>query len=62
MDFRKSEKVFENYDVILDHGKITPALLAFDQGKVYPAKTSTLSAQALATFVEHYKDECSLCP
>ena len=30
MDFRKSEKVFENYDVVLDYGKVTPALIAFD--------------------------------
>ena len=37
MDFRKSEKVFENYDLVLDYGKITPALIAFDDGKAYPA-------------------------
>jgi len=58
MDFRMSEKTFENYDMILDYGKVTPALIAFDTGKVYPAKTSTLSANALANFAEHYKDDC----
>ena len=37
MDHRQSEKVFENYDMRLDYGRTTPALIIFDNGKVYPA-------------------------
>ena len=37
MDHRQSEKVFENYDMRLDYGRTTPALIVFDNGKVYPA-------------------------
>jgi hypothetical protein len=61
MDFRASEKVFENYDVSLDYGKITPAMIAFDHGKAYPAKPSTLSAQELSKFVENFQEECKYC-
>merc|ERR1712014_334352 len=38
MDFRASEKTFENYDVQLDYGKITPTLIAFENSKAYPIK------------------------
>ena len=44
MDYRASEKVFENYDLRLDWGKITPALIVFAEGRAYPANTGTLSA------------------
>ena len=44
MDFRASEKVFENFDLRLDYGKTTPALIAFQNGFAYPANTGTLSA------------------
>jgi len=62
MDHRRSEKVFESYDVKLDYGRTTPALIIFDSGLAYPAKTNTLSAIKLAEFVENYKQgECSYC-
>ena len=56
MDFRSSEKVFENYDIKLDYGKTTPALIMFDSGKAYPAITGSLSAHKLADFMENYKE------
>lgn len=63
MDFRISEKVFENYDIKLDYGKTTPALIMFDSGRAYPAKTGSLSAHNLAIFMENYKEgECQYCP
>mmetsp|Transcript_35537 Transcript_35537/g.43557 ORF Transcript_35537/g.43557 Transcript_35537/m.43557 type:complete len:226 (-) Transcript_35537:136-813(-) len=61
MDFRASEKVSENYDINLDYGKITPAIIAFDHEKAYPANLSTLSAQKLAYFVENFKTDCQFC-
>lgn len=44
MDHRASEKVYENYDIELDYGKTTPALVIFDSGRVYPAQPNSLSA------------------
>ena len=62
MDYRISEKVFENYDVKLDYGKTTPALFIFDNGKTYPCKTGSLSAVKIIKFIEDYKDgECQYC-
>lgn len=58
MDHRASEKVFENYDMKLDYGRSTPALIAFDNGRAYPANTSSLSAQKLAAFASNYTTEC----
>ena len=43
MDTRASEKVFINYDLELDWGLTTPALIAFADGFAYPANLSTLS-------------------
>ena len=56
MDFRISEKVFENYDMKLDYGKTTPALILFDSGRVYPAPTGALSAHKMSDFMENYKE------
>lgn len=58
MDHRASEKVFENYDVKLDWGKITPALIAFKDGLAYPATTNTLSAKKLSDFVDDFANNC----
>jgi len=54
MDHRKSEKVFESYDLNSDYGKSTPALIMFDSGKAYPAKGTTMSAPKLADFMANY--------
>ena len=63
MDYRSSEKVFENYDIKLDYGKTTPALIMFDGGKVYPALPGALSAHKLSDFMENYKEgSCQYCP
>ena len=62
MDQRASEKVFENYDVKLDWGKTTPALIAFANGSAYPAKTGTLNAQKLAFFADNFETDCQNCP
>jgi len=62
MDYRASEKVFENYDVKLDYGKTTPALIMFDKGLAYPAPTGTLSAVKLANFAANYTEDCQHCP
>lgn len=62
MDFRGAEKVFEVYDVKLDWGKTTPALIIFDKGLVYPANVGTLSAHKLANFVQNYAEDCQNCP
>ena len=58
MDYRGSEKVFEVYDVKLDWGKTTPALLIFDKGHVYPAQPGTLSAHKLVHYVENFTEDC----
>ena len=59
MDHRAGEKVFESYDVKLDYGKSTPALIIFDNGKAYPAPTGTLGAQKLDKYLKNYHDgEC----
>ena len=63
MDHRKSEMVFENYDVKLDYGKTTPALIIFDSGRAYPAESGSLSSHLLAQFMENYKEgSCQRCP
>ena len=63
MDHRKSEMVFENYDVKLDYGKTTPALVIFDSKRVYPAKGGALNSEKLADFMENYKEgSCQNCP
>ena len=63
MDHRASEKVFESYDVKLDYGKTTPALIIFDNGKAYPALPSTLSAIKLDEFIKGYiEGVCQYCP
>ena len=62
MDFRGSEKVFELYDILLDWGKTTPALVIFDKGLVYPANTGVLSAQKLVGFASNYTEDCQFCP
>ena len=63
MDHRKSEKVFESYDVKLDYGKTTPALILFDSGKAYPALPGTLSANKMADFMANYTEgSCQFCP
>lgn len=56
MDHRASEKVFENYDIKLDYGRTTPALIIFDSGRAYPAMPNSLSAPKLADFMTNYKD------
>lgn len=62
MDHRKSEKVFESYDMRLDYGKSTPALILFDSGKAYPAATGSLSAPKLAGFMANYTEgDCQYC-
>ena len=62
MDHRKSEKVFENYDVQLDYGKATPALIMFDSGRAYPAPPGSLSSHKLADFMDNYKEgSCQHC-
>lgn len=62
MDYRLSEKVFENYDMRLDYGKATPALILFDSGKAYPADTGTTSAIKLAGFMANYTEgDCQFC-
>ena len=58
MDYREGEKVFENYDIRLDYGKSTPCLIAFANGKAYPADSSALGAAKLSKFVENYQDNC----
>ena len=58
MDYHAAEKVFENYDVRLDWGKITPALIIFAKGFAYPAPTDTLSADKLANFASNYTENC----
>jgi hypothetical protein len=61
MDYRKSEKVFENYDMKLDWGKTTPALIMFANGLAYPASTGTLSATKLSNFAANYTEDCQFC-
>lgn len=63
MDHRLSEKVFESYDTRLDYGKSTPALIMFDSGRAYPARTGTLGAPRLATFMSDHTNEanCVYC-
>ena len=62
MDHRQSEKVFENYDMRLDYGRTTPALIIFDNGKAYPAPTGTLGAQKLDKYLKDYHDgNCQYC-
>ena len=63
MDYRKSEKVFESYDLRLDYGKTTPSLFIFDDEKAYPAPLSTLSAPKIDKFIKGYREgECQFCP
>ena len=62
MDHRESEKVFENYDMRLDYGRTTPALIIFDNGKVYPAQTGTLGAPKLDHYLKNYHEgDCQYC-
>ena len=63
MDHRISEKVFENYDLKLDYGRTTPALIIFDSGKAYPSMPNNLSAPKLSDFISNYKEgSCQFCP
>ena len=57
MDFRQSEKVFETYDMRLDFGRVTPALIVFSNGRAYPAETGTLGPVKLVEFINSYKEE-----
>ena len=63
MDHRMSEKVFESYDMRLDFGRTTPALIVFANGRAYPAKTGTLGPAKLVNFLNSYSDEeyCQYC-
>ena len=63
MDHRWSEKVFESYDLRLDYGRTTPALIVFDNGRAYPAKPGTLGPAKLATFLSDHtnKENCQYC-
>ena len=63
MDHRFSEKVFESYDIRLDFGRTTPALIMFDNGRAYPAKTGTLSWHKLTTFMSDHTNDayCQYC-
>ena len=58
-----SEKVFESYDMRLDFGRTTPALIVFANGRAYPAKTGTLGPAKLVNFLNSYSDEeyCQYC-
>ena len=62
MDFIASEKIWESYDVKLDYGKTTPALIIFDKGLAYPAKTGSVKMSKLEVFATNYTENCQLCP
>ena len=63
MDHRLSEKVFETYDMALDFGRATPALIVFANGRAYPARTGTLGPAKLVNFLNNFADEayCQFC-